>query len=38
MYIWVSPFGVVRFSSIRVHSLTPSSHRGAMCLSSLSEY
>ena len=28
MYIWVRLFGVVRFSSIGVHSLTPSSHRG----------
>ena len=37
MCTYVCPADVVCFSRIGVQSVTPSSHRGAMCFSSLSE-
>ena len=38
MYVSVCPFGLFCYSSIGVQSFTPSSHNGARCFSSLSEY
>ena len=37
MCTYVCPAGVVCFSRIGVQSVTPSSHRGTKCFSSLSE-